>query len=189
MVRIAEIFRPSEGFAMWDFTDIEIEYGRDSGVKVVDLCDTPQAIPTVARWIHEEWSAFSGRTSEQTLARYRDGIEPGKLPVSLIAVRGEEPIGLASLREKDSVDWYPGVMPWICNVYVKKDARGMGIASILCKALEMVAKSMGFPIVYLATEFEDSLYHRIGYKTFHILEKLGHTYYVTRHTLPRGERQ
>jgi GNAT superfamily N-acetyltransferase len=170
---------------MWDFRDIEIEYGQDRNIKIVDLCDAPQAIPTVARWIHEEWSKFSGRTAEQTLARYRDGIERGQLPVSLIAVRKEKPLGLASLREKDSVDWYPGVMPWICNVYVKKSSRGTGIASLLCKALEKVAIEMEFPIVYLATEFQDSLYHRLGYKTFHILEKLGHTYYVTKHILPK----
>jgi len=169
--------------ALWDFNDIEIRSGQDFSIKIVDLCDSPQAIPTVARWIHEEWSKFSKRTSEQTLARFRDDIERGKLPVTLVALQGDKPLGIATLREKDSVDWYPGVMPWICNVYVTKDSRGLGIASILCKALEKVARKLGFPIVYLATEFEDSLYHRIEYKTFHILEKFGHTYYVTKHIL------
>ena len=168
---------------MWDFNDIEKENNQGYDIKIVDLCDTPQAIPTVARWIHDEWSKFSGRTSEQTLARFRADIECGKLPVSLVALRRDRPSGLATLREKDSVDWYPGVKPWICNVYVMKDSRGLGIASLLCKALEKVANKLDFPIVYLATEFEDSLYHRIGYKTFHILEKFGHTYYVTKHVL------
>ena len=153
-------------------------------IQIADLLDVPEALPVVGGWIHEEWGGFSGRTLEQTFSRFREGIIRGRLPITLLALRGREPLGLATLREKDSVDWYPGVMPWICNVYVKKEARGQGLASKLCRALEPLAGDLGFSILYLATELEDSLYKRIGYEIFHQLQRGGETFYVMRRNLP-----
>jgi GNAT superfamily N-acetyltransferase len=152
--------------SMWDLKDVEKLARNDYPLKIEDLLDYPESFSIAADWIHGEWARFSGRSWEETLARFSQNLERGKLPVSLIAIHEGQPAGLASLREKDSVDWYPGLTPWICNVYVDKAARGKKVATLLCRALEKVAILLGYSAIFLATEYEDSLYHNIGYRTF-----------------------
>jgi len=170
---------------MWSFKEIEKLSNQRYPIKIGDLLGYPQAVESVVKWIHDEWADLSGRTIEQTNARFRDGIERGKLPVTLIALHDGKPIGAGSLREKDSIDWYQGATPWICNVIVKEEARHKGVATALCKAFEQVAKEMDFPAIYLATEYEDSLYHRIGYVTFHKKEYKNNIFYITKLVLPQ----
>lgn len=165
---------------MWSFKGIEELSNQRYPIMIGDLLDYPQAVESVVKWIHDEWAGLSGRTIEQTNARFRDGIERGKLPVTLIALHNGKPIGAGSLREKDSIDWYQGATPWICNVIVKEEARHKGVATALCMAFEQVATEMGFTAIYLATEYEDSLYHRIGYMTFYHKKYNEEIFFVTK---------
>ncbi len=138
------------------------------GERVVceDLVDRPDAVEEIARWLHDEWSSFSGRTYAQTHARFKEGVVKGRLPISLVASLADDPrpAGIASLRATDSVDWLPGRTPWICNVFVPERARGRGIATSLCIHLHVRALELGYDRIYLATSAVDSLYHRLGYQ-------------------------
>jgi len=174
---------------LWDLKDIEKMARKDYPLKIGDLLDYPEAFPVVADWIQSEWASFSGRSWDETYVRYSQGIERGRLPVTLIALSDDKPVGLASLREKDSVDWYPGLTPWICNVYVAKEARGKKVATLLCRSLEKVASCLGYSIIYLATEYEDSLYHIMGYKTFKEIDYKELHLSLCRYDIPESERK
>jgi GNAT superfamily N-acetyltransferase len=138
---------------------------RPVNVEIKNLVDTPEAVPCVVAWIDSEWASLSGRSRLETHDRFTVNIERARLPITLVAVAKDTAcVGVASLRERDSIDWLPGVSPWICNVYVSKDARGYGIAGQLCRALEQEAMRLGYENVFLATSRSDSLYHRLGYK-------------------------
>ena len=149
---------------------------RAPDIEICDLLDRFEHAETIVQWIHDEWNEQSGRTYAETKARFIDGIERDKIPVTVIALRQGEVIGVASLREDDGVDWIPGLTPWITAVYVHEKARGNGVARRLCETLETRAEKLGVSELFLATsKFEDSLYHRMGYKHYDFAEYKGET--------------
>jgi GNAT superfamily N-acetyltransferase len=152
-------------------------------LRTIDLLDRPDLLQIVAQWVHDEWSSFSGRSQLQTVQRFAD-VEGGRIPVTLVALVGDEPAGVASLRERDSVDLLPGAGPWICNVYVTVAMRGRGVAASLCVALEYVAQAMGYSVIYLSTPFgRNSLYHRLGYQEVAVVRLGSHEFHVLRKAL------
>lgn len=150
-----------------------------SHINVSDIIHRRDLVERVAKWIHHQWGVSAGRTYEQTRARFRSYPADGKLPVTLVAVAAEGHLqGVASLRLVDTFDWLPGVSPWICNVFVETRARGAGVASLLCAALEERAQKLGFATVYLATSRADSVYHKSGYCEVSRVTKDGVMYFV-----------
>ena len=134
-------------------------------VVIADLLDHPKAVDAVTHWIDGEWSSFSGRTLEQTRARFSKGIERDRLPITQVALVDNKPVGVASLRARDSFDFLPGATPWICNVFVDETARGRQVASSLCNSLQDKARSLGYDEVFLATPMlKNSLYHRLDFR-------------------------
>src|SRR3546814_13761427 len=65
------------------------------------------ATEVVAGWIDAEWGAFSGRSRDETRARFTED-RAGPLPCSFVALEDGDPVGVASLRARDSVDWDAG---------------------------------------------------------------------------------
>ncbi len=150
-------------------------------IKVARLADHPEFLYLIVQWVHDQWSKYSGRTYEETQAQFEHEGRSDELPVSLIAIEDECVIGLISLREKETIDHDPLVSPWLSNVYVTEDARGKNVASKLCKAMEGVAKEMGFYTIYLGCEIEsDSLYHRLGYQEYNRTHHQNQTAYLLR---------
>jgi GNAT superfamily N-acetyltransferase len=137
-----------------------------AGITIDRLADHPEALDAIAGWIDAEWGGFSGRTLAETRARFA-GEPPSGLPVTFVAMDGAVPLGVATLRERDSVDWDPGRTPWVCNVYVDGAARGRGVGALLCRGLEAAARALGYPALHLASRVAGgSLYERIGYRVY-----------------------
>lgn len=153
---------------------------------IVKLRDHPQALEPVTQWIHREWGKFSGRSLRATRERFAQEFTSQGLPTSCVAFDGGTAVGVATLRASDSVDWDTQATPWICNVYVCNEARGMGLASELCRSLEAAAKELGCSQVYLATsQPHDSLYHRLGYVRYRTHEGLGYPMYLMSRKIER----
>ncbi|MEM6415974.1 MAG: GNAT family N-acetyltransferase [Pseudomonadota bacterium] len=151
---------------------------------IVDLIDHPDAVEQVTDWIDTQWANLSGRSREETRARFSKGIERNRLPVTHIALANDKPVGLASLRSRDSFDFSPDATPWICNVFVDENARGSGVADRLCSSLEKLAVTLGYGEVFLGTfMLEGSLYHRRGYKELTRIEAYGELTAVLRKSL------
>lgn len=148
------------------------------------LADYPAALEPVVGWIDEEWGLFSGRSRGETRARFTEDPAASALPLTLVALDGPEPLGVASLRVRDSVDWDPAHGPWVCNVYVPPSARGRGIAEALCRGLEGEALDLGFAALFLASaRGEGSLYERIGYRIYMVVEHDGESLHLMKREL------
>lgn len=154
-------------------------------LSIVKLRECPDALGPIVEWIDREWGSFSGRSFSATRAQFAGEFDTDGLPVSVVAISGGRPVGVASLRERDSVDWDPGVKPWICNVYVHDTARRKGVAGRLCCELEALAAVYGFARAYLATTMvKDSLYHRLGYSGYKTVESTGQRLHLMRRDIP-----
>jgi GNAT superfamily N-acetyltransferase len=86
------------------------------------------------------------------------------LPLTLIALRDNKPIGMCSLRVNDGIR--PDLSPWLGSLFVDPSARGLGVGKLLINAVIEKAHNMGFSNLYLLT-FDDTLpkwYEKLGWK-------------------------
>ncbi len=125
----------------------------------------PEHVATVARWWFDEWGHESPElTPEANEALVRDSLD-SVLPVTVVALQGDRPVGVAELKAHELHDVLPECTPWLGGVYVAPEARGRGIAAQLVHEIEVIAARAGFRRLWLDTEQPDGgLYARLGWR-------------------------
>jgi N-acetylglutamate synthase-like GNAT family acetyltransferase len=131
---------------------------------IVYLADYPQHLSTVAAWVFDYWGhLIPGLTLAQVEERFRSKLQRDALPLALLALEGETPVGTASLQPTD-MHTRPDLAPWMASVYVVPAQRGQGIGSRLVQAIEVAARRLGVSTVYLFTPDQQRLYARLGWQ-------------------------
>ena len=86
-------------------------------------CSLPGLIRPVARWLYDQWGRHlpgrSIKTAEFALKQHPDA---EGLPTTLIAVEGEEAVGVARLVASD-LETRPDLRPWLASVFVPVQKR------------------------------------------------------------------
>ena len=85
-----------------------------------------------------------------------------RLPLTLVAVQGDQPLGTASLRQRE-MPIRPNLQPWLSAVYVRADRREEGIGSALMQAAEDLAWDLDISRLYLFTPEREAFYARLGW--------------------------
>ena len=93
------------------------------------LADRPEFIPLIAQWYFDEW----GRTAkDNSVKKIQDRISGmlnrDKIPVHLLAIDGNELLGVAQLKIRE-MDIYPDKEHWLGGVFVATTARKRGLRS------------------------------------------------------------
>jgi predicted N-acetyltransferase YhbS len=146
-------------------------------VQIVFLVDYPEHLPKVAEWIFGEWGTASpGLTLEKTEVNFRNYLQRDALPLTLVALRDEKPVGTASLQPEDMTT-RPELTPWLACVYVPLEERGKGIGSNVVAAAEGSARRLKIPALYLFTPDKEKFYSRLGWSL------LEHTDYRNRNVV------
>ena len=130
-------------------------------ISIVELLDHPEFISTVIGWIRQEWpDSRDDGTIEERLCGSR---RPGTLPVALVAISDNEPIGFVSLTlyEKGIEQGRPH---WIDALYVEPPHRGQGLAQRLLAATEEKAATLGITELFALTEIP-GVYHKCGWRS------------------------
>jgi len=136
-----------------------------TGIRIVHLFELPQHISTVARWIHDEfWAGKDRYTPDMLEALLREATSAAFIPISLLALRGEEPIGTVNLIESDD-DQRPHLRPWLAALFVLPEHRHHGIGSMLVRTLQEKSAQLEIGSMYLGTD-NAGFYRRLG-ATFH----------------------
>jgi GNAT superfamily N-acetyltransferase len=131
--------------------------------QVRDLVDYPHFVPTISRWMWEEWDRSRGWTLEQSVEECRSWCRRDALPWGVVAVDGDRLLGVMCMHPRD-LDEHPELTPWMACQYVAPDRRGRGVARTLGTALEQRARGMGFLRLYMWTEHNVAIYGRYGYR-------------------------
>ena len=138
-----------------------------SEIRIAYLADTPEYIPLIAEWHHNQWSYLENApTLEQRKSRLKHHLQRNAIPTTFVAWRDEQPVGCASLVANDMQvlsEW----IPWLASVYVLPDQRRQGIASMLVQRVATEAKNLGYPRLYLYTEDQMHLYETLGFHASH----------------------
>jgi predicted N-acetyltransferase YhbS len=130
-------------------------------VEIKHLCDCPEHLGTVARWIHEEWwSDKPGHTVETMAARLGEASDQNAVPLSLVALFAGNPVGTVNLVANDNEE-RPDLTPWLAALLVVPEHRGQGVGSKLVRALVKEAARLRVPHLFLGTDIPD-YYARLG---------------------------
>ena len=134
-------------------------------MNIIDLRTGPHHIPTLAQWHHDEWSYLNpGGSVEKRIERMRTYLGENLIPTMLIAVEGNDVLGSAALIASD-MDTKPELSPWLANVYVRADKRGLGVGAKLVKSVMDLAKQNQLPRIYLFTPDQENFYAKMGWQT------------------------
>jgi N-acetylglutamate synthase-like GNAT family acetyltransferase len=130
------------------------------------LADQESHLPQVAQWQHAQFGYLNpAGTLEQRASRLRDALHRDRVPMALIAIsEAGQLVGSASILAATLTHQH--LTPWLSSVFVPPEMRGRSIASVLSLRAVDEAARLGFKTLYLFTPHNESLYARLGWKTF-----------------------
>lgn len=137
--------------------------------EIVHLFKHPRHLPLVAGWIyHEFWAGKPGYSVALFEDLLRQADDPGRIPLSLLALDEGRPAGTVNLIHCDS-QRRPDLHPWLAALVVPPGARGRGIGSALVRAVASEARRLGFNEVFLGTDIP-VFYEPLGARVFQRFE-------------------
>lgn len=123
----------------------------------------PDMLQPVAKWVYDQWGCYlPGRSIETAELALKQQPGPDGLPFTLIAVKAEEPVGVARLVASD-LEARPDLQPWLASVFVPILERGHGIGASVCAGIIKYAGELGFSNIYLFTPDRAAFYERQGW--------------------------
>lgn len=151
------------------------------------LADHPHHAETLAGWAHAEWGYLAPEDSlEASIARFNSRAVRDRIPLCLIALEGNEPVGCVVLKPSEDITCV-GLTPWLGALYVRHDRRGHGIAGNLIRFALGAAKNLGLPRLYLSTVSAETLYQRHGWQVIDRFESVGeHVALMCREVIPES---
>ena len=201
------------GSALGIYTGGRLRCQAQEGVCVEPLAHRPRLIPQVASW--QEGAFGQDRPGTDFISRLKGRVRVDALPTTIVALRGGEPLGCASVIESDPVGKYalarardPGgqatlsgmaaleATAWLVTLYVVPDSRKQGIGPALIASAVAQARYLGFPSLYLCCEGGEAgalarYYSRHGFAHFCDLRYRGKSLAVmvaaTACAIPTGE--
>ena len=133
-------------------------------IKIDFLGHHTHFIAIIAQWHQDQWQHISPDLSTQLrINMYSAYKNIASIPSCLIALSDNKPAGSASLVSSD-MDSHTHLGPWLASVFVHKDFRRQGIASLLIAKSLHNAKLTGAKTLYLFTPDKTAFYQKLGWK-------------------------
>jgi predicted N-acetyltransferase YhbS len=147
------------------------------------LAKRPELLPSVARWIYAEWWQDSQDASVTRVTELlRPHLVPDRMPMTLVASIGPDPVGTASLLAHDvGTERWPRLSPWLAAVYVVPEFRRQGVGTALVASVLAHAGVLGTTMIYLLTMGRESFYVRLGWS---VLDRVGARTVMSRELAP-----
>lgn len=125
------------------------------------LFEHTRHLPAVAALIHNAfWTTVPGASAERMSARLALADRAGRIPLALVALHEDQPIGAINLVDSDD-DEHPDWHPWLAGLVVAESWRSRGVGSALVRALLVEARRLGFQRIYFGTD-GPGFYLRLG---------------------------
>ena len=129
------------------------------------LADVPESIEILARWFHEEWQTFDGRSTDIIAAQLAENLNRDSVPITFVALRNSQLVGTISLDLSD-LPPFDHLSPWLASFYVLPAARNAGIGTALIRHLQQFASAHGITTLYLWTPGSTRIYEHCGWRIF-----------------------
>lgn len=137
---------------------------EERAFSISDLRQQPAFRDVVADRIWNAWWRSKGFPLASIARRVAENLVAEGLPLALVAHRGEQFLGTASVIPSDLPE-RPLYTPWVAAVWVEPDQRRHGVGAALVRAAAEAAFVRGFDPVYLcATPGNSPFYRRLGWQ-------------------------
>lgn len=128
------------------------EANKSLAYQLMFLKDCPEAIPTIAQWVYDEWSSFDKSLTKDRLVKSLEGrLNDDKIPFTLVAFKEKRPVGVITLKEERNPEFadFPKELLWMGTLYVVPDERKNGLGQALLEWSSLMAMKMGYEWLYL----------------------------------------
>ncbi len=134
------------------------------------LADSPEAIPTLARWYFGQWGhEVEGNSVEKEAEKLRGFLHRDRVPLIVVAKVDGEVVGAAQLKFRE-MDIFPDREIWLGAVYVLPSMRGKDVAEQMISRLVEIATRLGVQEIFLQTErLDGGLYARLGWRPLEVV--------------------
>lgn len=140
----------------------------DLTFSISDLRQQPAFRDVVADRIWNAWWRSKGFPLATIARRVTENLASDGLPLALVAHRGEQFLGTASVIPSDMPE-RPLYTPWVAAVWVEAEQRRQGVGAALVRAAAEAAFAQGFDQVYLcATPGNSPFYRRLGWQQIEV---------------------
>jgi predicted N-acetyltransferase YhbS len=119
-------------------------------MNTIDLLKNhPASIPRCAEIWHEVLGKIWAPEIpvERVIQRFVEHLSADGLPITFIALDGDIPVGMCSLRKNDGIR--PDLTPWLGSLVVDPTYQKQGIGKMLVDATKTKASELGFCKLYL----------------------------------------
>ena len=132
---------------------------------VKNLIEHQNILEKLAHWHYTEWGYLYPEENVQNFIEDLRGSKPcGPLPATWVLMDGEDVWGSASIIEQDMTT-NTDLSPWLANVYIHPDKRGLGLGQALIKATLEQCQKRGFEELFLFTSDRECFYESMGWET------------------------
>jgi N-acetylglutamate synthase-like GNAT family acetyltransferase len=143
-------------------------------MRIEYLADQPEALRRLAEWKHQEWGHLRpGDTVEKRQARIAATSNRSQIPLTVVALEGEEVLGCASLIDHD-METRMELKPWLAGVYVGERYRRRGIGAELVRRIMSEAGKLKVLLLYLYTVDSERFYAALGWTLLERTSYLDH---------------
>ncbi len=154
-------------------------------IKIDLLKNHPNTIPALADIWHEVLGKIwvPDIPIERVITRLKESRNDQALPITFVALDGDLPVGMCSLRENDGIR--PDLTPWLGSLVVDPKYQKQGIGKMLIDVTVLKAKELKFKKLYLFA-FDPTIpkyYERLGCKKIGMDEFKSHPVTVMRRAL------
>ncbi len=155
-----------------------------AGYRLATLAEVPQCLAEVARWQHEQWQVnrapaqldlFARSESEQDhqqlaerTAQLRQHLGASLIPITFVILTQSKltqgkPVASVSLVHYKQSGSAKGGVPWLTNMYVVPEHRGLGLAQALLRRAEDYALAISQTRLYLHALGAEGFYLQRGW--------------------------
>jgi GNAT superfamily N-acetyltransferase len=135
-------------------------------IKIDYLADRPEFLEQLAQLSWKEWQEIyqqRDQTLEHCLKNYRERINTDRLPLTFVALRADELVGMVSLKFHD-MDTRSDLDPWLGGLLVLPEWRNRGVGTMLMHRAVDEARRLGVSRLYLWTHSAERLYQKLRWQ-------------------------
>lgn len=123
-------------------------------------------IATIAEWHYHQWGSRNKAAGSinQLIAGFWAQAYSKRIPMTFVAMAGQELLGFASLITHDA-DAPKDLSPCLANVYVTPSQRNNGVGSALVERAVNKAAELGVKKLYLFSPEKEDFYIHLGWST------------------------
>lgn len=130
----------------------------------IPLADVPRYLETISAWVHaDRQHSYPRETLSGTIQVFRDRCNTDRIPLSLVALAGDQPAGTISLVKDDAPPGFSSLSPWMASMVVASPFRGQGLEVNLMNQIFSHARSLGYAEIYAWTDDDKTWYHQQGW--------------------------